>query len=59
VNIALHFIRARSNLILSCSSERFPIYICYSVGKERRRTGHKSKREREREREGRRVKHPP
>jgi len=27
VNIAVHFIRARSNLILSCSSEGFSIYI--------------------------------
>jgi len=30
-NITVHFIRARSNLILSCSSEGFPICICYSV----------------------------
>jgi len=30
VNIAVHFIRARSNLILSCSSEGFPIYSLFS-----------------------------
>jgi len=26
VNVAVHFIRTRSNLILSCPSEGFPIY---------------------------------
>jgi len=31
VNIAVHFIRARSNLILSCSSGGFPMYIRCSV----------------------------
>jgi len=31
VNIFVHFIRARSNLILSCSSKGFPMYICCSV----------------------------
>jgi len=46
VNIAVHFIRARSSLI-SCSSEGFPIYIRYLVGRERRRkAGYKDKRER-------------
>jgi len=48
VNIAAHFIRARSNLILSCSSEGFPIYIRYSAGREwGRGAGY-----REKEREG-------
>jgi len=48
VNIAVHFIRARSNLILSCSSEGFPIHIRYSVGRRRRRgVGYRRKRERE------------
>jgi len=39
VNIAVHFIRARSILILNRSSEGFPIYIYirYSVGRERGR----------------------
>jgi len=30
VNIAVHFIRAGSNLILSYSFERFPIYSLFS-----------------------------
>jgi len=33
VNIAVHFIRARNSLILSCSSEGFPTYIRYSMGR--------------------------
>jgi len=50
VNIAVHFIRARSSLILNCSSEGFSLYICYSVGRVRRReVGYRRKRERERE----------
>jgi len=49
MNIAIHFIRARSNLILNCSSEKFPIYIRYSVGRGRR-AGYKGKREREKSR---------
>jgi len=47
VNIAVHFIRARSNLILSCSSKGFPIYVRYSVERGRgRRTKYREKRER-------------
>jgi len=50
VNNAIHFIRARNNLILSCSSEGFPIYICYSMGRGRRRgAGCKRKREKREE----------
>jgi len=39
----IHFVKARSNLILSCSSEGFPIYA--SVGRE----GEKKKEIEERE----------
>jgi len=47
VNIAVHFIRVRSNLILSCSSGGFSIYICYSVRRGRERgTGYRGKRKR-------------
>jgi len=50
VNIAVYFIRARSNMILSCSSEGFSIYIRYSVGRGReRRAGYRGKRERREE----------
>jgi len=48
VNIAVHFIRARSNLILSYSSEEFLIYICYSVGKGKEKgAGYRRKERRE------------
>jgi len=47
VNIAVHF-RERSNLILSCSSEEFPIYMLFSERDKRKR----ARRERERERKG-------
>jgi len=46
VNIAVHFIRARSNL--SCSSEGFPMYIRCSVRKGRRREGRVYEKRRER-----------
>jgi len=49
VNIAVHFIRARSNLILSCSFEGFPIYIRYSVGVRGRGARYKEKREKREE----------
>jgi len=47
-NITVHFIRARSNLILSCSSESFPICIRYSVGRGRGMEQGMGKGERER-----------
>jgi len=43
MKIAVHFIRARNNL-LSCSSGEFPIYIRYSVGRERG-AGYRKERE--------------
>jgi len=48
VNIAVHFIRARSNLILSCFSGGFPMYIRCSVrrGEGERRIGCWGKEER-------------
>jgi len=47
VNIAVHFIRARSNLILNCS-KGFPIYLLFNGKEEGQDIG-------EREREGRVV----
>jgi len=46
VNIAVYFIRVRSNLILSCSSEGLylPIYLLFSG--RRRRAGYRGKRKR-------------
>jgi len=49
VNITVHFIRAKSNLILSCSSEGFTIYSLFSEKGGRARWG-------KRERGGRVVK---
>jgi len=46
VNIAIYFIRARSSLILSCSSKGFPIYSLFSEKKEEERGRYKGKRER-------------
>jgi len=47
VNIAVYFIRAKSNLILSYSSEGFPIYIrCSERRGDRRETGYRGKGER-------------
>jgi len=50
VNIAVHLIRVRSNLILNCSSKGFPLYIRYSVRRgKRREAGYGGKRERREE----------
>jgi len=39
VNIAVHFIRARRNLIIKCSTKGFPIYSLISGKRERQDNG--------------------